>query len=146
MTFSEKLRFHLLCGLGSILHLLGFSGLTRLGSTLGRIMWRLVPRRRELATNSIMRHLGKDREEAERIARESFCHTGQAFMEILLTGDFGLDSPRLRTDSPELLERLRRCERPIVAATAHFGSWELLASLLGQIYEAPRPRLVVVRR
>ena len=70
MTFSEKLRFHLLCGLGSILHLLGFSGLTRLGSTLGRIMWRLVPRRRELATNSIMRHLGKDREEAERILKE----------------------------------------------------------------------------
>ena len=43
MTFSEKLRFRLLCGLGSLLHLLGFSGLTCLGIGLGRLIWRFVP-------------------------------------------------------------------------------------------------------
>lgn len=57
-----------------------------------------------------------------------------------------MNSPRLRIESPELMEKLRSCDRPIVAATAHFGSWELLASMLGQLYEAPRPRMVVVRR
>ena len=90
-------------------------------------------------------HLGKSRDEAERIAYESFCQNGCSFLEIVLTKKFGLDSPQLRFDPPELFDALKNCQRPIVAATAHFGSWELLASLLGQIYEAPRPRMVVVR-
>ncbi len=146
MTAAERLRFHLLCGAGHFLRLFGFPGTAVLGNLTGRIIWNCVPSRRLLAVANIMRHLGMDRETAERTAKASFCHTGRAFLEILLTGKFGMDSPKLRIESPKLMQKLRECERPIVAATAHFGSWELLASMLGQLYAPPRPRMVVVRR
>jgi KDO2-lipid IV(A) lauroyltransferase len=45
-----------------------------------------------------------------------------------------------------MLSRLFACERPIVAVTGHFGAWELLAGLLGRVYEDPRPRMVIVRK
>lgn len=146
MTAGQNISFRLLKAFGALVRHFGFSGVETLGSLMGRLIWRFVPSRRELATQSIMKHLGKSREEAERIAYESFIHNGRSFLEIVLTKDFGLDSPSLRFDPPELFEELKNCKRPIVAATAHFGSWELLASLLGQVYEAPRPRMVVVRR
>lgn len=146
MTGKDRLRFRLLCGAGSVLRLFGFPGITLFGNFVGHLIWYFVPSRRELAVTNIMRHLGKDRAEAETIAHASFCHTGRSFLEILLTGKFGMNSPRLRIESPELMRKLRECDRPIVAATAHFGSWELLASMLGQLYAPPRPRMVVVRR
>lgn len=146
MTTAQHFRLGLLKGIGAVLGLFGFSGIEKLGNGLGRLIWRFASKRREMAVRSIMLHLGKERAEAERIALESFCHTGRSFLEIVLTDKFGLESPRLRVDPPELFEELKNCQRPIVAATAHFGSWELLASLLGQIYEEPRPRMVVVRR
>lgn len=146
MTGKERLRFRLLCATGSALRLLGFPGLALLGNGVGHLIWHFVPSRRKLAVNNIARHLGMSKQEAEKTAHASFCHTGRAFLEILLTGKFGMNSPRLRIESPELMQRLRECDRPIVAATAHFGSWELLASMLGQLYAPPRPRMVVVRR
>jgi KDO2-lipid IV(A) lauroyltransferase len=146
MTFGQKIVFQLLKAFGAVVRSTGFSGVTSLGNAMGRLIWRFVPSRREMAIESIMKHLGKSRAEAERIAFESFCHNGRSFLEIVLTRSFGLDSPNLRFDPPELFEELKNCQRPIVAATAHFGSWELLASLLGQVYEEPRPRMVVVRR
>lgn len=146
MTGSERLRFLLLCAAGKVLRLSGFAGITLLGNGVGHLIWHFFPSRRELAVNNIMKHLGMSRKDAEKTAHASFCHTGRSFLEILLTGKFGMNSPRLRLASPELMQKLRECQRPIVAATAHFGSWELLASMLGQLYEPPRPRMVVVRR
>ena len=146
MTASGKLKLALLRGFASLVSGTGFSGVAKLGDLMGKLLWRMLPERRELAISSIMAHLGKSRSEAERIALESFCHNGRSFLEIVLTHKFGLESPNLRFDPPELFEELKHCQRPIVATTAHFGSWELLASLLGQVYEEPRPRMVVVRR
>ena len=146
MTRSDQIRLVLLKATGSALRLLGFPGIELLGNGVGHLIWYFVPSRRRLAVRNIMRHLGMTEKDAEKTAHASFCHTGRSFLEILLTGRFGMNSPRLRIESPELMEKLRSCDRPIVAATAHFGSWELLASMLGQLYEAPRPRMVVVRR
>ena len=146
MRSGQKMKLALLRFFASAVACTGFSGVRMLGNAMGRIIWKLVPERRELAIASIMKHLGKNRTEAERIAFESFRHNGRSFLEIVLTHTFGMDAPNLRFDPPELFEELKNCQRPIVAATAHFGSWELLASLLGQVYEAPRPRMVVVRR
>lgn len=146
MTRGGKLKLALLRLFGRVVACTGFSGVARLGNAMGWLIWKLVPERRDMAIDSIMKHLGKSRAEAERIAYESFRHNGRSFLEIVLTGKFGFASPQLRFDPPELFEEMKNCQRPIVAATAHFGSWELLASLLGQVYEAPRPRLVVVRR
>ena len=113
MTGGERLRFHLLCGAGHVLRLFGFPGTAVLGNLTGRLIWRFLPSRRNLAVNNIMKHLGMSREQAEETAKASFCHTGRAFLEILLTGKFGMNSPRLRIASPELMQKLRECDRPL---------------------------------
>ncbi|MBR4422904.1 MAG: lysophospholipid acyltransferase family protein [Mailhella sp.] len=142
----ERIRFLLLRCLGATLGMCGFSGIRFLGNTVGSLIWLAVPGRRALATRNVSERLGLDPARAAEVARESFRSAGRAFLEMLLTRRFGIESPLLRMDPPDSLERLRACGRPIVAATAHFGAWELLASMLGQLYEDPRPRLVVVRR
>lgn len=146
MTYSERFRLSLFNAMGRLLRIFGFPGIALLGSCVGHIIWYCIPSRRRLAMQNIMHHLGMTEKEAKKTAHASFCHTGRAFLEILLVGRFGLNSPRLLIESPELMEKVYSCDRPIVVVTAHFGSWELLASILGQIYEAPRPRMVVVRR
>ncbi|WP_298067844.1 lysophospholipid acyltransferase family protein [uncultured Mailhella sp.] len=146
MTIAESLRYRLLTVAGALLRPLGFQGTALMGTALGDAIWHFIPSRRTLAVDSIKKHLNVENDEAERIAHESFRQNGRSFLEILLTGKFGLDSPKLRIAQPELMERLCACKRPIVATTAHFGSWELLASMLGQLYAPPRPRMVVVRR
>ena len=146
MNLRHRIQFSLLSGCASLLSRLGFSGLSRLGNGFGRLMWHALPVRRKLATDNIIRHLNLSEPEAHATARASFCHNARSFMEIMLTDRFGLSSPRLRIAEPELFQEILACERPIVAATAHLGAWELLASMLGELHEEPRPRVVVVRR
>lgn len=146
MNLWHRIQFFLFSGCAFLLSRLGFSGLSRLGDGLGRLMWHLLPARRKLATDNIVRHLNLSESEARATAYASFRHNARSFMEILLTDRFGLGSPRLRIAEPDLFKEMLACERPIVAATAHLGAWELLASMLGELYEKPRPRVVVVRR
>lgn len=146
LTAGQRLRLSLFNRGASVLTRLSFDRLENLGARLGSLMWICLPWRRKLATENVARHMGVPWGEAREIARRSFCHSGRSFAEILLTDRFGLDSPRLRFAQPDLTRALSECARPIVAATAHIGAWELLASLLGQIYAPPRPRMVVVRR
>lgn len=146
MNLFHRIQLALLSGCASLLSLLGFRGLSRIGSGVGRLMWHLLPSRRRLATQNVARHLNLPEEQARDIARSAFRHNARSFMEILLTDRFGMDFPELRIGEPELFQQLKNCSRPIVAATAHLGAWELLASMLGELYEPPRPRMVVVRR
>ncbi|MBQ3893668.1 MAG: lysophospholipid acyltransferase family protein [Mailhella sp.] len=146
MTALERLRFLVLRCLGAAIGSCGFRGIRFLGGAVGGMIWLAVPGRRALATRNVHERLGLPPGQAADVARESFRSAGRAFLEMLLTRRFGFDDPHLRMDPPDSLDRLRACGRPIVAATAHFGAWELLASLLGQLYEEPRPRLVVVRK
>jgi KDO2-lipid IV(A) lauroyltransferase len=146
MTRWDALRFHFLRGGSSLLGRLGFGGMRVLGNVLGDLMWMAVPERRRLAVRNIAGRLRVPEEQAEALARRSFRHTGRSFAEVLLTDRFGLRSPRLRYAQPELWEALLSSPRPIVAATAHIGAWELLAPILGEMYPPPRPRVMVTRR
>ena len=96
-----------------------------------------------LAVRNIATHLDLPWATAESLARASFTHNARSFLESVLAPDFGLDHPLLDVERPDLLERLKNEDRPAVITTAHFGGWELLASLLGDI--STRPRLTVVR-
>ncbi len=146
MTASEKLRFYLMSAGACMLRPLGFRGCSVLGSAMGNMIWHFIHDRRELAVENVKKHLGVDAAEASVIAHESFRQSGRSFLELLLTKKFGLHSPRLRIAQPELMSQFLACQRPIVATTAHFGAWELMASILGQMYAPPRPRMVVVRQ
>ena len=117
----------------------------RLAAFMGTCLWNLFPRRRDIASEAIARHLSLPTAEARRVARESFTQNCRSFLEIFHTGGFGKDHPKLRLADPKLFERLQNEPGPIVVATAHLGSWEQLAGPLGDILPG-RPKMVVVRK
>ena len=130
-------------GFALLLGKLGFSRIRTLAKGLGSLLWACLPKRRRLATESIARHLEVSQATAESLARASFTHNARSFLESVLVPQFGLSHPLLDVERPDLLERLKRGERPCVATTAHLGAWELLAGMLGEVSD--HPRLTVVR-
>lgn len=138
----------MLCGLGKAIHFLGFNATYALADGLAGIAWHTLRFRRENTIQSIRQHLNTDPAAAKKLAYKSFQSAFRSFAEIGLTQDFGIEQTgtRLFIENQNLWERFQQCERPIVASTGHYGSWELLASLLGQVYKEPRPRMVVVRK
>lgn len=147
-TILQKVQYSLLCGLGSCIRFLGFRKTYKMADGLAFLAWHILSSRRENTIKSIMEHLNTDKEKAQKLAYKSFQSTFRSFAEITLTQDFGreLEGTKLLVADPELWKRFQECQRPIVASTGHYGSWELLACLLGQLYKAPRPRMVVVRK
>ena len=131
--------------LARILSGLGFSGVRKVGRGLGLLFWTCLPSRRRLAVSNICSHLGYPYSRAGMIARESFNQNAESFLECVLAPEFGMEHPLLCVERPDLLERLKTEMRPAVITTGHFGAWELLASLLGDLPQE-RPRITVVRR
>ena len=93
MNLRHRIQLALLSGCASLFSLLGFGGLSRLGSGFGRLMWHALPARRKLATDNIIRHLNLPENEARALARASFRHNARSFAEILLTDRFGMTPP-----------------------------------------------------
>ncbi len=131
--------------LARLLASFGFTGLHRVGRVLGLLLWVFLPQRRKLAVNNTYTRLGYAYPKAEMIARESFKQNAESFLECLLTPDFGFENSLLTLERPDLMERLKTEKRPAVLATGHYGAWELLAGLLGELPHN-RPRICVVRR
>ncbi len=131
-------------GFAVLLGKLGFSGIHTVAKGLGAAFWACLRSRRRLAANNIAKHLNVPQTTAESLARSSFTHNARSFLEALLAPEFGLNHPLLDLERPDLVERLKNEERPAVIIAGHFGAWELLASLLGDV-SATRPRLTVVR-
>lgn len=127
--------------------------LQRVGAFVGTGLWHLVRKRRALTITTIQDRLGVDANEARRIARESFVSSGRSFIEIMQNNR---NDPRffhnhLRIATPQALEYINRFKHenpdvPVVAFTAHFGAWEVLASLFGRVIFHKEPQQVVVRR
>lgn len=125
---------------------LGFSGIQRLARILGFLLWHCLPSRRREAVLRVREHLGVPEKEAVSIARASFAHSAMAFLELALIPKCnGLDDPRIRnTEGRADYLRMVLQKRPVVVCLAHFGSWELLASLPPAM--KGRPLATVVRR
>lgn len=147
-TLLQKVQYFLLCKLGSLIRKLSFHTIYKLADGLAFLAWHILSSRRKNTIKSIMEHLKIDEEHAKELAYKSFQSTFRSFAEITVTQDFGMEfeGTKLQIADPAIWEQLKQCQRPIVASTGHYGSWELLACLLGQVYEAPRPRVVVVRK
>ena len=146
MTRKDRLCLQLLNFFAALLARLGFGGLAVLGNILGTLIWLAVPRRRRMATRNLADCLQLPEKSAALLARRSFCHSARSFAEILLTDQFGFDSPRLRIAQPELFQALLASPRPIVAISGHLGAWEFVPAVFGNLYPPPRPCMVVTRR
>ncbi|GFM35481.1 lysophospholipid acyltransferase family protein [Desulfovibrio psychrotolerans] len=128
---------------------LGFKGVRGLAGVLACCMWHLVPSRRKLAIRAIEKHIDVSPEQAARIARSSFTHNFQSFLELFLSGrvDEEFLQRHIRGIPPNGLQQALKYDGPIIGITAHLGAWEFLGGALGNTIRKERKEaLVVVRR
>ncbi|WP_457571256.1 lysophospholipid acyltransferase family protein [Desulfovulcanus sp.] len=125
---------------------LSFQGCATFGRAIGRLLWLMLPGRKNYAVQTIAERLALDRVQAEKIALSSFEQSGQSFAEIFLTRrvDFRFWQERLIVHDQENLSLMQNSSRPIVAVGAHLGAWELMAGLM-KLFMHPRSGQIVVR-
>ncbi|MRJ01907.1 MAG: hypothetical protein GXO19_06835 [Epsilonproteobacteria bacterium] len=125
----ERLEYFLVKGLLFLSKLLPPSALYSLTSLLGRALFLLDRKRREIAIANIERGLQVDREKAEELARATYRQLSKSAAEFLLlaTGRFDFD----RIEGKEL-EKLKAYSPPVILITAHIGNWEALAHYIAQ--------------
>ena len=138
------MRYSLYRFFAGLLGSLSSDTLRRIARVMAFIFWYCVPLRRKEAIAAIQKHLHKTPEEATRIARQSFIENFQSFLEISHVAKFFADKSISRIYSPETLAMLQAETAPIVVATAHLGSWELMPGLANDLLP-DRNRMVIVR-
>jgi KDO2-lipid IV(A) lauroyltransferase len=132
-------------GLGAVLQRLPVRCVGLLGHGVGRLMWYGLPSRRRLASEAISLHLDKTPRQARELGKANFAQTGKTFLELFLNRrvDPRFIQERIRISNPENLALVQGAERPVVAATAHLGSWELLAGIFPWIFGGRRMQIIV---
>ncbi len=117
------------------------------GKAIGLGIWYAVPKRRRYTIQTVAERLQVSQAEATRIAKESYLHNGCAFLELFHVGSFGIKDlgKKLSLNPPERYDEMVNMQRPVVVVTAHLGSWELMAGMLGDC-SPKRSAQVVVRR
>lgn len=114
-------------------------------SALGAALWCGLPSRRRETAARIGARLGLDSASAAALARRSFGHNARSFLDILMTRrvDPRFLHERVEFENPDLFAALQASSRPIVVATAHLGSWELLVGLMGAFSSSETCHVVV---
>jgi len=131
-----------LFGLARFLRKLDAPGIYRLSQFLGWVMWTFLWQRRNATIERVKVHLDLTGVEAVQMAKSSFYNTALSFLEIFLNVRFRMEY--VRVDKPELLKQMMEPGQPGVLATAHFGSWELMGTLISQ--SATRQTMTVARK
>jgi KDO2-lipid IV(A) lauroyltransferase len=132
-------------GFGAVLQRLHPRHVGLLGRCLGGLMWCCLPSRRRVASQAISVHLHKPPRQARELGMANFAQTGRTFLELFLNR--GVDPrfvrDRIRVQGTESLDFVQRARRPVVAATAHLGAWELLAGVFPLMFGDRRMQIVV---
>ena len=107
----------------------------RLGRGVASLLWLFLPaKRKNLATENIVRCLEVSKPEAERIARESTVQLGSLFMEVLAFPKLkGNMANHVKVVGLEHLTRYKNSsERGAVIMTGHNDNWELMGGAFAQ--------------
>lgn len=136
--------FETLSGMGQKLD---FESTWNFGGVLGTMLWATLPGRRTETIDAVYARLGKPLPIAEAIAKQSFAHNSRSFLEIFCNRriDHRFYHDQLTFQNPEQLADIQAADRPVVAVTAHLGSWELLVGLFNFFFPQ-RGAQVVVRK
>lgn len=106
------------------------------GKFLGRLTWALVPgKRKKMAIDNVIRCLGVDENEANRIVKASWVQFGPMMMEVLRYPELIKDDCMKQHVSIEGLEYLQAAiekKQGGIIATSHSDSWELMGAALAQ--------------
>ena len=146
-SFLYKLKLNTFRVIGRGFGLLGFRGTGYLSDGLGFLVWVFYKERRNMAINNIQISFNCSKEEAEKLAKESFKQNMRSFLEIFLTDKIGLTDigDRLIVENPEAWKGFFDESRPALTVGAHLGAWELLAAGTGVIYGDRRANASIVR-
>ncbi|MCF8106059.1 MAG: acyltransferase, partial [Desulfohalobiaceae bacterium] len=117
----------------------------KIGRAGGRIMWHVLPSRRKIAARAIRHNLETGDEQAHRLAKSSFRHSGLSFAELFLNRK--IDHRFLRAcieiEEPALLFETLQAPGPVVIASGHLGAWELLPGVFALIRGKKQCQIVV---
>lgn len=138
------MKYRLLRFFAGILGRLSWNSLRRIAAVMGFFLWHFAPSRRNEAIRAIEKHLHVPHERARHLARQSFTENFLSFLEIFHAGKFFTDKSVKEFHFPEGRTRFEAEDGPIVIATAHLGSWELMPGLATDIYPK-KEGMVVVR-
>ncbi len=107
----------------------------RLGAVLGRFIFRILPRERKKALNSLqIAFPEKSEDERQLLAQKSFENLGKSFFELI----FYSKNPHLPLDDIIAVEGLEHFDRAllegkgVIAVTSHVGNWELLGMYIAR--------------
>jgi len=130
--------------LASILYYLPWKALRVIAGFIGGVFWHVAPSRRTESIQAIKKHLKVSHEEAVRIARRSFAENFLSFLEIFHAGKFFTDQSIRIVPTPESKAAIQAETAPIVIASAHIGSWEMMPGLAASFFPN-RESVAVVR-
>jgi KDO2-lipid IV(A) lauroyltransferase len=104
----------------------------RFGARLGKLMYRVLGSRRQVAFDNLKRALGdqySDRE-LDEICRKVFVNIGQSLIEFARFEKLGREGVRRIVTGPgqEMFERAHAAGNGAILLTAHFGNWELMGA------------------
>lgn len=107
----------------------------RLGAFLGRFIFRILPRERKKALNSLQTAFPeKSDDERQLLAQKSFENLGKSFFELI----YYSKNPQLPLDDIieveglELFDQALLEGKGLIAVTAHVGNWELLGMYIAR--------------
>lgn len=138
------LQYKILSLLAALLARVPWKGLRSMAGVMGWTFWHFFPSRRNEAIRAIERHLSVPHGDAKRIARQSFTENFLSFLEIFHAGHFVLERYVSSVDGQENRAALEAETAPLVIATAHIGSWEMMPGLASDTCPH-RKSMVVVR-
>jgi Kdo2-lipid IVA lauroyltransferase/acyltransferase len=130
---SLFLRYHLfILPLQQTARLLPAPLAAPLGTAVGLLLYRAVPRYREVALRNLAAVFEWEATRIDAVARQVFCNIGKTLVEFLRMP--GISDEELRRRCPlEGIQHLRsglEAGRGVLLVTAHYGNWELLAKRL----------------
>jgi Lauroyl/myristoyl acyltransferase len=127
-----------------LFYLLPWKVLRGMAEVMGFLFWHCAASRRNEAVKAIEKHLKVSHKEAKSIARRSFTENFLSFLEIFHAGRFFTEQSVSEVHTPESVAFMAAETAPVVIATAHIGSWEMMPGLATDVFPA-RESMVVVR-
>ena len=147
LTIRHLIEYAAIRGLWAVLRIVPARYAYAMGASIGSLWFLLSRRRRHTAIDNLLQtRVAASRPEARRIARNSFRHfTGHLLESVKVPSVITRENWREHVEveaSDEAIAMLLTPDRPVLAATAHLGCWEIAGyweSLFRPIYGLARP-------
>lgn len=137
LTWRHRMEYLLFLAFALLTRMLP-SRLSRwMGGCCGRLAFALDARHRRIATINLQLVFGADLGPMERddLARRCFIHFGQAIMETLALGKLNSRNflRKVTIEGSASLYQALAEGKGLLFCSAHYGNWELLAQVMGQL-------------